>query len=184
MARERRTRMTCARVVPRNGTTGQLVARSTNPLLGEFGAERGGVVTRLYSGAAIRSVVGDVTDLLPAVRLVREYPGGRSSGSDGIVDRLRSRSLTKQMSSLAIRLKRFDRSLVFWYCFPVREVPAVSGSSSHVVGNPYPPEWGHRASIATRSDKIVCVLVGLPARGKSFIARRLAKYVSFFYSMP
>lgn len=41
-----------------------------------------------------------------------------------------------------------------------------------------------QASFATRSDKIVCVLVGLPARGKSYIARRLAQYVSFFYSTP
>ncbi|EOD18213.1 hypothetical protein EMIHUDRAFT_41870, partial [Emiliania huxleyi CCMP1516] len=33
-------------------------------------------------------------------------------------------------------------------------------------------------------DKIVCIMVGLPARGKSYISRRLAPYVSFFYGAP
>ena len=41
--------------------------------------------------------------------------------------------------------------------------------------NPYPQTWGPPTSYATRSDKIVCVMVGLPARGKSYIARRLSQ---------
>lgn len=50
--------------------------------------------------------------------------------------------------------------------------------------NPTPQTWGPPTSYATKSDKIVCVMVGLPARGKSYIARRLAQYISFFYGAP
>jgi len=50
--------------------------------------------------------------------------------------------------------------------------------------NPTPQSWGPPTSYATKSDKIVCVMVGLPARGKSYISRRLAHYVSFFYGAP
>lgn len=76
-------------------------------------------------------------------------------------------------------------------------------SRSH--SNPYPQSWGPPTSYATRSDKliIVCrpqpqplratchptlaclqVMVGLPARGKSYICRRLSHYISFFYGAP
>ena len=50
--------------------------------------------------------------------------------------------------------------------------------------NPTPQSWGPPTSYATKSDKLVCVMVGLPARGKSYISRRLAQYVSFFYGAP
>lgn len=50
--------------------------------------------------------------------------------------------------------------------------------------NPTPQSWGPPTSYATKSDKIVCIMVGLPARGKSYISRRLAHYVSFFYGAP
>jgi len=52
------------------------------------------------------------------------------------------------------------------------------------VDNPYPQAWGPPTSYATRSDKLVCVMVGLPARGKSYVARRLSQYISFFYGSP
>jgi len=61
---------------------------------------------------------------------------------------------------------------------------SMPSSANVVVDNPYPQAWGHTTSFATRSDKLVCVMVGLPARGKSYIARRLAQYLSFFYSTP
>eukprot|EP00308_Calcidiscus_leptoporus_P011290 CAMPEP_0119395008 /NCGR_PEP_ID=MMETSP1334-20130426/131720_1 /TAXON_ID=127549 /ORGANISM="Calcidiscus leptoporus, Strain RCC1130" /LENGTH=78 /DNA_ID=CAMNT_0007418413 /DNA_START=42 /DNA_END=275 /DNA_ORIENTATION=- len=31
---------------------------------------------------------------------------------------------------------------------------------------------------------MVIVMVGLPARGKSYISRRLSQYLSFFYGVP
>ena len=36
----------------------------------------------------------------------------------------------------------------------------------------------------TNGDKLVCVMVGLPARGKTYMARKLARYLSFFYNAP
>jgi len=53
-----------------------------------------------------------------------------------------------------------------------------------VNSNPYPQTWGPPTTYATRTDKIIIVMVGLPARGKSYIARRLSQYISFFYGAP
>eukprot|EP00965_Chrysotila_dentata_P230585 6197850-Pleurochrysis_carterae.AAC.2 len=54
--------------------------------------------------------------------------------------------------------------------------------TEHIHGNPYPQEWNPYP--ATRSDKMIIVMVGLPARGKSYISRRLSQYLSFFYGVP
>eukprot|EP00299_Pterocystis_sp_00344_P011566 c5418_g1_i2.p1 GENE.c5418_g1_i2~~c5418_g1_i2.p1 ORF type:complete len:426 (-),score=63.66 c5418_g1_i2:304-1497(-) len=40
------------------------------------------------------------------------------------------------------------------------------------------------AGEGTQGDKLLCVLVGLPARGKTYIARRLSRYLSFFHGAP
>jgi len=56
--------------------------------------------------------------------------------------------------------------------------------SAVCVDNPYPQVWGPPATLATRSDNLVCCMVGLPARGKTFIARKLCQYISFFYGSP
>lgn len=74
-----------------------------------------------------------------------------------------------------------------------RTTPVEMGAN----GNPYPQEWQAPAcglshaptmdphlSFDTRSDKIICVMVGLPARGKSYMALRLSHYISFFYGTP
>ena len=50
--------------------------------------------------------------------------------------------------------------------------------------NPQPQRWGAPHTYSTKSDKIICVMVGLPARGKSYISRRLSQYLSFFYNVP
>lgn len=57
-------------------------------------------------------------------------------------------------------------------------------SSALLVDNPTPQAWLPPTSYATKSDKIVVIMVGLPARGKSYICRRLSQYVSFFYGAP
>ena len=65
---------------------------------------------------------------------------------------------------------------------PAPPTPSAAAASE---GNPYPQTWlGPQPSYATKSDKIVCVMVGLPARGKSYIAKRLAQYIQFFYGAP
>ena len=50
--------------------------------------------------------------------------------------------------------------------------------------NTQPQRWGPPHPFSTKSDKIICVMVGLPARGKSYISRRLSQYLSFFYNVP
>jgi broad specificity phosphatase PhoE len=66
-----------------------------------------------------------------------------------------------------------------------RRTPSFSTDVPHNPStNPTPQSWGPPTTYATKSDKIVCVLVGLPARGKSYIARRLSQYVQFFYGAP
>jgi len=61
----------------------------------------------------------------------------------------------------------------------------VTAAPSATTVNPCPQSWdGPHASFNTKSDKIVCVMVGLPARGKSYIAKRLAQYIQFFYGAP
>ena len=61
------------------------------------------------------------------------------------------------------------------------DVPAVVTPNR---ANPQPQRWGAPHTYSTKSDKIICVMVGLPARGKSYISRRLSQYLSFFYNVP
>ena len=60
--------------------------------------------------------------------------------------------------------------------------PAHAPSAS--ADNPFPQTFLPPTSYATKSDKIVCVMVGLPARGKSYISKRLSQYIQFFYGAP
>lgn len=63
--------------------------------------------------------------------------------------------------------------------------PVAVGAPAATDSNPYPQTWiGPQPNYATKSDKIVCVMVGLPARGKSYISKRLAQYIQFFYGAP
>ena len=65
--------------------------------------------------------------------------------------------------------------------------------------NPFQDKWSSRedfnpkpqvrsapqdAEVGTAGDKLVLVMVGLPARGKTYIARRVARYLHFFHGAP
>jgi len=65
--------------------------------------------------------------------------------------------------------------------------------------NPFQDQWSSRkdfnpkpqvrsapqdAEVGTAGDKLVLVMVGLPARGKTYIARRVARYLQFFHGAP
>ena len=50
--------------------------------------------------------------------------------------------------------------------------------------NPTPQSWVPPTSYATKSDKIVCIMVGLPARGKTYIAYKIKRYLNFFHGAP
>eukprot|EP00942_MAST-04A_sp_MAST-4A-sp1_P004878 g4878.t1 len=65
--------------------------------------------------------------------------------------------------------------------------------------NPFQDKWSSRedfnpkpqvrsapqdAEVGTAGDKLVLVMVGLPARGKTYIARRVARYLQFFHGAP
>ena len=66
---------------------------------------------------------------------------------------------------------------------PKRQKPDAARSTLSRA-NTQPQRWGPPHPFSTKSDKIICVMVGLPARGKSYISRRLSQYLSFFYNVP
>ena len=68
---------------------------------------------------------------------------------------------------------------------PAKRLGSTGGANDLVTPhNPCPQRWGPPHTYSTKSDKIICVMVGLPARGKSYISRRLSQYLSFFYNVP
>ena len=41
-----------------------------------------------------------------------------------------------------------------------------------------------KTPMGTNGDRVVLVMVGLPARGKTYIARKVQRYLSFFHGAP
>ena len=78
--------------------------------------------------------------------------------------------------------------------FPPSPLASLRKSSSHVQisdlasdeQNPQPQisQAPTPTQSGTNGDKLVIVMVGLPARGKTFIARKIAHYFTFFHGAP
>lgn len=63
--------------------------------------------------------------------------------------------------------------------------PSSGAPESYATYNPKPHlEPPPQDVTGTHGDRVVIVMVGLPARGKTFIARKVAAYLSFFHGAP
>lgn len=62
-------------------------------------------------------------------------------------------------------------------------MPVIDNPKPHVI-----PEGENATPLevvgATASDKLVCIMVGLPGTGKTHVSRRICRYISFFHSIP
>mmetsp|Transcript_6165 Transcript_6165/g.11677 ORF Transcript_6165/g.11677 Transcript_6165/m.11677 type:complete len:512 (+) Transcript_6165:348-1883(+) len=61
----------------------------------------------------------------------------------------------------------------------------------HTIDNPKPhviPEGQNATPLevvgATASDKLIIIMVGLPGAGKTFVSKRICRYISFFHDIP
>ena len=104
VARERRTRMTCATVVPKKGTTGAFAAKRINAFLRELGVDKMDVILKSDGEPAIKAVIDDVAALRPTAKTIREEAPRASSGSNGIVERA-IQSVTHQVKVLKLWLE-------------------------------------------------------------------------------
>jgi predicted kinase len=64
-------------------------------------------------------------------------------------------------------------------------------SSKVIFDNPMPhviPEGANATPLevvgATASDKLIIIMVGLPGSGKTFVAKRICRYITFFLDIP
>ena len=74
----------------------------------------------------------------------------------------------------------------FYYCYLFYFYLFSIGKSVVIdVHNPLPQNWFIQDAVAgTQGDKYVIAMVGLPARGKTYISRKLARYLEFFHDAP
>ncbi len=62
-------------------------------------------------------------------------------------------------------------------------MPVIDNPKPHVI-----PEGDNATPLevvgATASDKLIIIMVGLPGAGKTFVSKRICRYISFFHDIP
>jgi hypothetical protein len=86
-ARERKTRMTMATVVPRKGTMGSFAAQRLTSFMMELGLGASDVIIKGDQEPAIKALIEDVTRLRAGARTIPEHSPVGSSGSNGVIER-------------------------------------------------------------------------------------------------
>ena len=86
-ARERRTRMVMATVVPRKGTEGAFAAKRVISFLAELGISANDIVVKGDQEPAIAALIEDIARRRPGARTIPEHSPVGSSGSNGVIER-------------------------------------------------------------------------------------------------
>ena len=86
-AREWKTRMTMATVVPRKGTMGSFAAQRLTSFMMELGLGASDVIIEGDQEPAIKALIEDVARLRARARTIPEHSPAGSSGSNGVVER-------------------------------------------------------------------------------------------------
>jgi hypothetical protein len=87
VARERDTKMTCATIVPRKGTTGNFACRRIAAFVKEIGLEGADIIFKTDQEEACKALVSDIARYRGSAKTMVEHSPVKQSQSNGVVER-------------------------------------------------------------------------------------------------